>query len=168
MVSLKRDKEVWNWMPSIERTIKLPPSMMTQSWMGTDFTNDDLVKQSSIVTDYDHTLAQDTVIENYSCYKIIMTPKPDAAVVWGKIVIYIAKKEYLQLRAEYYDEDGYLINVMNGSKVKNLGGKLLPSEMEMIPVDKPGQKTVLIYNTLAFDVPIEDSFFTVQHMKTVR
>ncbi len=168
MVSLKRDKEVWNWMPSIERTIKLPPSMMTQSWMGTDFTNDDLVKQSSIVTDYIHTLAKDTMIENFTCHKIIMTAKPEAAVVWGKIIIYISQKEYMQLRAEYYDEDGYLINVMSGSKVKNLGGKMLPSEMEMIPVDKPGQKTVLIYNSLVFDIPIEESFFTVQHMKTVR
>jgi outer membrane lipoprotein-sorting protein len=168
MVSLKRDKEVWNWMPSIERTIKLPPSMMTQSWMGTDFTNDDLVKQSSIVTDYIHSLEKDTVIENLSCYKIVMTPKPEAAVVWGKIVIYISKKDYMQLRAEYFDEDGYLINIMSGSKIRNLGGKMLPSEMEMIPVDKPGQKTVLIYNTLVFDVPIEEDFFTVQRMKTVR
>lgn len=167
-VSLKRDKEVWNWMPSIERTIKLPPSMMTQSWMGTDFTNDDLVKQSSIVTDYIHELEKDTMIENLSCYKIIMTPKPEAAVVWGKIIIYISQKDYMQLRAEYFDEDGYLINIMSGSKIKNLGGKMLPSEMEMIPVDKPGQKTVLIYNSLKFDVPIEESFFTVQNMKTVR
>jgi outer membrane lipoprotein-sorting protein len=168
MVSLKRDKEVWNWMPSIERTIKLPPSMMTQSWMGTDFTNDDLVKQSSIVTDYIHTLEKDTVIEDLSCFKIAMTPKPEAAVVWGKIIIYISKKDFMQMRAEYYDEDGYLINIMSASKIRNLGGKMLPSEMEMIPVDKPGQKTVLIYNSLVFDVPIQESFFTVQNMKTVR
>lgn len=168
MVSLKRDKEMWNWMPSIERTIKLPPSMMSQSWMGTDFTNDDLVKQSSIVTDYVHTLEKDTVIEGLTCHKIIMIPKPEAAVVWGQIVIYISQKEYMQMRAEYYDEEGYLVNMMNSSKIVNLGGKMLPSEMEMIPVDKPGQKTVLIYNRLVFDVPIEDSFFTVQNMKTVR
>lgn len=168
MVSLKRDKEMWNWMPSIERTIKLPPSMMSQSWMGTDFTNDDLVKQSSIVTDYIHTLEKDTVIEGLTCHKIIMIPKPEAAVVWGKIVIYISQKEYMQMRAEYYDEEGYLVNMMNSSKIVNLGGKMLPSEMEMIPVDKPGQKTVLIYNRLVFDVPIDDSFFTVQNMKTVR
>ncbi len=168
MVSLKRDREVWNWIPSIERTIKLPPSMMTQSWMGTDFTNDDLVKQSSIVTDYSHKLEKDTVIEGYTCHTIVMTPKPDAAVVWGKIVICISKKEFMQLRAEYYDEEGYLINVMNGSNIKTIGGKLLPAEMEMIPMDKPGQKTVLIYDKLVFDIPIQESFFTVQNMKTVR
>lgn len=80
---LKRKKEVWNWMPSLERNIKLPPSMMTQSWMGTDFTNDDLVKESSVVEDYTHTIIGDTVIQNRSCYLIQMLPKPTAAVVWS-------------------------------------------------------------------------------------
>lgn len=167
-VSLKRNKEVWNWMPSIERTIKLPPSMMMQSWMGTDFTNDDLVKQSSLVNDYVHTLSNDSTLEGRSCYKIIMMPKPEAAVVWGKIVLFIDKKEFMEIRAEYYDEDGALVNIMNGSDIKMLGGKLLPAKMEMIPVDKPGQKTVLIYNDLKFDVMIDDNFFTVQNMKQVK
>jgi outer membrane lipoprotein-sorting protein len=167
-VSLKREKEVWSWMPTIERTIKLPPSMMTQSWMGTDFTNDDLVKQSSIVEDYDHDLGVDSTIEGRSCYKIIMTPKPEAAVVWGKVILFIDKKEYIEMRAEYYDEDGALINIMTGSAIKMLGGKLLPSVMEMIPVEKPGQKTVLIYNSLKFDDPIDDNFFTIQNIKSVQ
>ncbi len=167
-VSLKRDKEVWSWMPSIERTIKLPPSMMTQSWMGTDFTNDDLVKQSSIVEDYIHELAGDSTIEGRSCYKITMTPKPEAAVVWGKVILFVDKKEYIEMRAEYYDEDGTLINIMTGSDIKMLGGKLLPAVMEMIPVEKPGQKTVLIYNSLKFDDPIDDNFFTIQNIKSVK
>jgi len=167
-VSLKRDKEVWNWMPTIERTIKLPPSMMMQSWMGTDFTNDDLVKQSSMVDDYVHELSNDSTIEGRLCYKISMKPKPEAAVVWGKIVIFIDKKEYIEMRAEYYDEDGTLVNIMTGSDLKMLGGKLLPSKMEMIPVDKPGRKTVLIYNKLTFDEPIDDNFFTVQNMKKIK
>jgi outer membrane lipoprotein-sorting protein len=167
-VSLKRDKEVWSWMPSIERTIKLPPSMMSQSWMGTDFTNDDLVKQSSMVQDYVHELTGDSTMEGRPCYKITMTPKPDAAVVWGKVIIFIDKKDYIEMRAEYYDEDGVLINIMTGSDIKMLGGKLLPSIMEMIPVDKPGQKTVLIYNSLKFDIPIEDNFFTIQNIKNVK
>ncbi len=167
-VSLKRDKEVWNWMPSIERTIKLPPSMMMQSWMGTDFTNDDLVKESSIVNDYTHTLAGDTMIEGRNCYKIMLKPKPDAAVVWGKVISYIDKKDYMQMRLEQYDEDGFLVNIMSGSEVKMLGGKLLPSRMEMIPVEKPGQKTVMIYNTMKFDEPYDDTFFTVQNMNRIK
>src|SRR5512147_2378186 len=99
VVYLKRKKEVWNWIPSIERTIKLPPSMMSQSWMGTDFTNDDLVKESSIVEDYSHTISGDTIIENRNCYIIQMIPKPEAAVVWSKLIVCIDKKEFLELHS---------------------------------------------------------------------
>ena len=168
IVYLKRNKEVWNWIPVIERNIKLPPSMMSQNWMGTDFTNDDLVKEASIVTDYDHSIVGDTIIDNRTCFKIQMLPKPAASVVWGKVMMWIDKKDYLMLRAEYYDEDGRLINTMIAGDIKILGGKLLPSRMEMIPADKKGQKTVLLYNSLVFDKPIEDNFFTTQNMPRVQ
>jgi outer membrane lipoprotein-sorting protein len=161
---LKRKKEVWNWIPSIERNIKLPPSMMSQSWMGTDFTNDDLVKEASIVEDYNHTILGDTIIEGRICFKIQMLPKPAAAVVWGKLLMCIDKKDYLMLHVAYFDEEGKLINTMHAGEVKMLGGKLLPSRMEMIPADKKGYKTVLVYNNLVFDKPIEDGFFTTQNM----
>ena len=87
IVFLKKKKEVWNWMPVLERNIKLPPSMMSQSWMGTDFTNDDLVKESSVVEDYVHTIAGDTTIQNRDCYIIRMIPKPQTAVVWSKVML---------------------------------------------------------------------------------
>ncbi|QNL21250.1 outer membrane lipoprotein-sorting protein [Hyphobacterium sp. CCMP332] len=164
-VFLKRDKEIWNWVPSIDRNIKLPPSMMMQSWMGTDFTNDDLVKQSSIVTDYEHRYLKDSTIEGFTCYVIELIPKPDAPVVWGRIKIWVDKIEYMQMRTEYYDEDEYLVNIMTGSLVKIFDGKKLPSRMEMIPVEKKGQKTVIIYNDLEFDIDISDNFFTTQNMK---
>jgi hypothetical protein len=96
-VFLKRKKEVWNWLPTLERSIKLPPSMMSQSWMGTDFTNDDLVKESSVVEDYNHTIAGDTLIAGKSCYIIKMIPKPESAVVWGKLIVCIDKKDFLEL-----------------------------------------------------------------------
>jgi outer membrane lipoprotein-sorting protein len=164
VVFLKRKKEVWNWIPSIERNIKLPPSMMSQSWMGTDFTNDDFVKEASVVEDYTHSLLADSVIEGRACYKIQMLPKPSSAVVWGKVLMWIDKKDFLMLRVEYYDEDNKLINTMHCSDIKMLGGKLLPARMEMIPADKKGNKTVLLYNSLVFDTPIEESFFTTQNM----
>ncbi len=167
-VFLKSDKEVWNWVPSIERVIKLPPSMMTQSWMGTDFTNDDLVKESSTVNDYTHSFAGDSVIEGRNCYKIKLIPKPDAAVVWGKIFVWIDKKDYIQLRAEFYDEENNLINTMQSSDVKIMGGRLIPAKMEMIPADKKGHKTVMIYNSISFDQPIDAGFFTTQNMKKVK
>ena len=96
IVFLKRKKEVWNWMPTLERTIKLPPSMMSQSWMGTDFTNDDLVKESSIVNDYLHSIIGDTTIDNRVCYIIQMIPKPEAAVVWSKLIVCIDKIDFFR------------------------------------------------------------------------
>lgn len=165
---LKRDKELWNWQPRIDRLIKLPPSMMMQSWMGSDFTNDDLVKQSSIVTDYHHQLLGDTLIDHYDCYKIVLIPKDDAPVVWGKIDACITKEDLLQKLIKYYDEDGYLINTMILKDIRDIGGRVIPTRLEMIPADEEGQKTVIQYVNIAFDVDIPDQFFSLQNMKKVR
>ncbi len=165
---LMRGRELWNWQPTIDRTIKLPPSMMLQSWMGSDFTNDDLVKQSSIVEDYIHRILAEETIDGRPTWKIELKPKPDAPVVWGKIISWIDKAEYMQLKAEFYDEDSYLVNTMLGRNVKKLGGKLLPSVMEITPADEPGHKTVIEYVTLEFDRKMEDAFFSVQNMKRVQ
>ena len=166
-VFLKRVKEIWNWIPSIERTVKLPPSMMAQSWMGTDFTNDDLVKASSRIDDYDHKIVGDSVIEGRKSWKIEMIPLPQAAVVWSKINIWIDQKDYLELRLEYYDEDGKLVNVLQCSDVRNVGGRLIPCKLEMIPAQKKGQETVVTYKSALFNQPISDDFFTTQNMKKV-
>ena len=167
IVFLKRKKEVWNWMPSLEKTIKLPPSMMSQSWMGTDFTNDDLVKESSVVNDYIHSLAGDTIIGNRPCYIIQMIPKPEAAVVWGKILVCIDKKDFLELHTRFYDEENVLINTMNAYDVKMMDGRLIPTRFEMIPADKKNHKTVMIYAKIQYNKPISDGFFTTQNMKTL-
>jgi outer membrane lipoprotein-sorting protein len=168
MVTLKMEKEVWNWIPTIQRIIKIPPSMMLQSWMGSDFTNDDLVRQSSIVEDYNHQIITEEEHQGYECFKIEMIPKPEAGVVWGKIITWISKKEFLQLRADYYDEDGYLVQTMTGTEIKKMGGRLIPTIWEMQPEDKPDQKTVFVYLTIEFDIPINKAFFSQQNMKRVR
>lgn len=167
-VFLKRKKEIWNWLPSIDKSIKLPPSMMMQNWMGTDFTNDDLVKQSSIVNDYNQSITGDSTIQNLDCYKIEMIPTESAAVVWGKVIIFIDKVDYLQMRVEYYDEDDYLINIMNFYDVKEMGGRKIPSRMEMIPAETPEKKTIMIYESIEFDIDIDENYFTTQNMKRVR
>jgi hypothetical protein len=164
---LKRKKEVWNWVPVLERSIKLPPSMMTQSWMGTDFTNDDLVKESSIVEDYDHSFLGDTLIGKRQCHIIQMIPKPEAAIVWGKIIICIDKKDFVELHSKFYDEEGELINVMNASEVKMMDGRVIPTHLEMIPVDKKNHKTILIYSSISYNKPLSESFFTLQQMKNL-
>lgn len=165
---LKRNREIWNWQPTIDRTIKMPPSMMMQSWMGSDFTNDDLVRESSILRDYDHELVGEEVVDDRNCWKIKLVPKPDAAVVWGEIFMWVDQAEYIQLKTEFYDEDEYLVNTMLGKSIKEMDGKLLPSIMEIVPAEEEGHKTVLEYLTLDFDVDIKDSFFSVQNMKRVR
>lgn len=167
IVYLKRNKEVWNWVPSIERTIKLPPSMMSQSWMGTDFTNDDLVRESSVISDYSHEIVKDSVLEGRETWQLKLTPKESAAVVWGKVLVWIDKKDFLQLRTEFYDEDGYLVNTMIASNIKEMGGRILPAKLELIPADKKGHKTVMTYQKMEFDEPIPDDFFTTQNMKRV-
>jgi len=165
---LKRDNEMWNWQPSIDRVVKLPPSMMLQSWMGSDFTNDDLVKESSIVNDYNHSLEQDSVINGTTVYKVVLTPKPDAPVVWGKVVCYVDKKEYNQLLVKYYDEDDYLVNTMVLSEIKEMGGRRIPTRLEMIPADNPRQRTVIEYQNQEFNIGLKESFFSMQNMKRVR
>ena len=168
--SLKRKKEIWNWQPSIDRVIKLPPSMMMQSWMGSDFTNDDLVKESSIVIDYNQKIIGDSTIEGRPCWKIALIPLPNAPVVWGKIYTWIDKKDYIQVRSENYDEDGQLVNTMIASGIKTMGGKVLASHMEMIPADKTkkGNKTVIDYSFLVFDEVYADDFFSEQNLKKIR
>jgi outer membrane lipoprotein-sorting protein len=167
IVFLKRKNEVWNWIPSIEKIIKLPPSMMSQSWMGTDFSNDDLVKESSIVNDYSHEFSGDTVISNRNCYLITLIPKAEAAVVWGKLVVAIDKKDLVELHVRFYDEDGSLVSIMNAYDVKLMDGRLIPTRMEMIPADKKGQRTEMIYEKISFNKPIADGFFTTEQMKSV-
>lgn len=164
---LKRKKEVWNWMPALERTIKLPPSMMSQSWMGTDFTNDDLVKESSVVEDYDHSTIGDTIIDKRKCYIIQMIPKPRAAVVWGKVILCIDKKDFLELHSRFYDEDEKLINTMNSYDVKMMHDRIIPTRFEMIPADKKGQKTEMIYKNIEYNKPIDNNFFAIEKLKTL-
>lgn len=168
IVFLKREKEVWNWIPSIERTIKLPPSMMSQSWMGTDFTNDDLVKEASAVVDYTHKLLGKESIKGKECYKIEMIPMPSAAIVWEKVIVWIDALDFLQLKAEFYDEDGELVNIMNSGDIKEMGGRKITSKIEMIPVDKAGNSTWIIYNDIVFDEEIDDNFFTTRNMKQLK
>ncbi len=169
-VFLKRYNDMWNWMPSINRMIKIPPSMMGQSWMGSDFTNDDLIKMNSMVDDYRHQITGNEAIGGYDCYIIDLIPKPEAAVVWGKIRIWISKKEYYELRAEYYDEDGVMANYMTSGDIKLMGDRTLPSRMVMIPMDteKEGHETHLEMLDTEFNIKIGEDFFSQQNMKTVR
>lgn len=168
-VFMKRNRDMWNWIPSINRMIKIPPSMMMQSWMGSDFTNDDLVRANSIVNDYTHKLIGEETIEDHDCYIIELIPLADAAVVWGKVKMWISKTEYFQLKSEYYDDYMELENTMLGSKIKFMGDRNLPSVMKMIKADNPNQLTQLEINHQEFNISsINERFFSQQNMKRIR
>ncbi|MDG5813789.1 outer membrane lipoprotein-sorting protein [Chitinispirillales bacterium ANBcel5] len=165
---LKRYNEVWQWVPSIQRVVRIPPSMMTQSWMGSDFTNDDLVQEASIVDDYEHSFLPDTTVEQMEAWRVEMVPKPEAAVVWDRVEMWVTKDDYNQRRALYYDEDGVLVNDLTLDSVRELGGREIPTRWEMVPVDEQGQSTVMEYDDLEFDIDIDEGFFSQQNMRTIR
>lgn len=166
--SLKRKREMWNWLPGIERVIKIAPSMLGQSWMGSDFTNDDLINQFSILVDYTHELSGEETLEGIVCWKITATPKPEAPVVWSKQILWISQDEFNYHRIEFYDELNELITVQRAYALKNLGGRRIPSVFEMLPQDKPGNKTVMTLHKAEFDFEINEDFFSLDRMKTVR
>ncbi len=165
---LKRKTEMWNWMPSISRMIKLPPSMMADGWMGSDYTNDDILKESSIVVDFTHKIIGSETIDGWDCWKIEMYPNEDAAVVWGKIIKWISKNEYLMMKSEYFDEDEYIVKTEFGTDIKTMDGRKVASRIEIIPADKDNQKTIVVIDDIKFNVPLNDSFFSQQNMKRLR
>ncbi|MGC9374655.1 MAG: outer membrane lipoprotein-sorting protein [Bacteroidales bacterium] len=165
---LKRKTEMWNWMPTINRMIKLPPSMMSDGWMGSDYTNDDILKESCMVVDYTHKITGSETIDGWKCWKIEMTPKEDAAVVWGKVIRWISKEEYMMMKSEYYDEYGDLVKTEFASDVKMMDNRKIPTKIEVVPSDKDNQKTVVIITNIKFNIDINESFFSQQNMKRVR
>jgi outer membrane lipoprotein-sorting protein len=166
--SLKRKNEMWNWIPSIERVIKIAPSMLGQSWMGSDFTNDDLINQSSIVVDYEHQLTSQQSIDGDMSYVIDAIAKPNAPVVWSKVRLWISTNTYLQRKIEFYDEFDELVNTMQTFDIKELGGRYIATRMQMIPADKPDQKTELITHQAQFNFEISEDFFSQSQMKALR
>ncbi|MCH8557968.1 MAG: outer membrane lipoprotein-sorting protein [Balneolia bacterium] len=164
---LKRGNEIWNYVPNVDRTIKMPPSMMSQSWMGSDFTNDDLVRESSIVDDYTHEIIRTEEYEGRDAWVIEMIPHEDAAVVWGKVLVWVCQQDNIQLRVENYDQSGELAQTMELDRIKELGGRMIPSRMTMIPADKD-QQTVLEYKTLEFGIDEGEDFFTQRNMQRIR
>jgi len=165
---LKRKTEMWSWNPSISRLIKLPPSMMSQGWMGSDYTNDDILRESSVVNDYTHEFSGEEKIGGRDCYRIKMTAREDAAVVWGHQVRWIDKKELLIIKAELYDEDGILVRTETGSDIKVMDGRTIQTRMELVPAEEPGNKTVVTIKDIKFNVPLQENFFSQQNMKNVR
>jgi outer membrane lipoprotein-sorting protein len=160
---LKMDNSMWQYVPRIEKTIKIPASMMLQSWMGSDFSNDDLVKESSLSEDYTSELIAETKDE----YSLYLHPKVDAAVVWGKIQMAVSKEYYLPTRVSYYDEDGVLVRELLYTDVKAYGERFYPSLWIMTPKteEKKGHETRISVSSASFDGVMDDAYFSKRALK---
>ena len=162
IATLKRDEEMWNYFPKINKVIKVPPSMMMGSWMGSDFTNDDLVKETQLIDAYSLAL-----IETEDQYKVTLTPKEQTVTVWGRIEYTISKDPLLPLSQAFFDEDGEKIRELTFHEPKEYNGKLMPSILEMRPLNKEGHLTRIMYDDIKFNVPgITKDTFSLRNLKS--
>lgn len=163
--NLRIDLNLWQYLPNIERVIKIPPSLMLQSWMGSDFTNDDLVKTSSLTRDYTHKLLGREKYEGFDAVLVECTPKPNAPVVWGKVVAWVRAGDGVPLKQEFYSEKGELLKSMEGKDVKTFGARTIPTTLIMRNHKRNDSRTILRYDEVVFDEAIPDSIFTQENLR---
>ena len=166
--TLRADQEVWNYLPRVDRTLKLPSSMMAGSWMGSHFTNDDLVKESRLIDDYEIEIEFDGTREGVDVWEFLLVPLPEAPVVWGKIRYQVRKENLLPTWTRYYDESDELIRTMTFSENRMMGSRLVPTVMTIRPADKPGESTVIRYHELDFDVDLDEDYFSLRNLRSGR
>jgi len=163
--SLKKGRDMWSYNPKINRAIKLPPSMMSQSWMGSDFSNDDLAKSDTIIEDYEHAIIDTGKVGDHLVYTIESTAKEEAPVVWGKLLL-VVRDDYILLNEKFFDEDMVLIKEMTTDKLEVFSGRIFPQVWTMSRVDEEERFTRLVYKAIEFDIEIEDRIFTLASLKS--
>ena len=165
LATLRVDNNVWNYMPKVKKVVKIPSSMMSSSWMGSHFTNDDLVKQSRMVKDYDFSISFEGIRDGIDIVEITCIPKKNAAVVWGKVEVIVYREDFIPLRLIYYDEDLNLSRKLEFSNIQILDNKKIPLQMQMIPEDEPGESTTVHWKEIKFDLTISDDFFSLRKLQ---
>ncbi|HQR49810.1 MAG TPA: outer membrane lipoprotein-sorting protein [Steroidobacteraceae bacterium] len=163
--SLRIGTEMWNYLPNVERIVKIPPSMMLQPWMGSDVTNDDLVKESSILDDYTHKVLATVQLDGEAVVQVEAVPKPDAAVVWGRIVYWVRRTDTMPLKQEFFSERGERVRVLAFSDVRKVGGRVLPTRWDIRLDAKPGNSTTVVFKDAVFDRPVDDEIFSQRHLQ---
>jgi len=165
LATLRVDKNVWNYLPKVKRVVKIPSSMMSSSWMGSHFTNDDLVKQSRMTEDYTFSITFEGTREGKDIIEITCIPNKDAAVVWGKVEVIVFRDDYIPIRMIYYDEDLLLSRTLEFTDIRTMNGKMIPTLMSMIPADEPDESTTVRWEEIQFDVSIDDEFFSLRKLQ---
>jgi hypothetical protein len=162
--TLKVEDKIWNYLPKIDRTMKVPSGMMSGSWMGSHFSNDDLVKENRLSEEFEATMIAKPDGAPDGMYVIELVPKPEAPVVWGKVVTR-TRADLIPVDVRYYDEKGALVRTMSFSEVRELGGRLMPTVMTLQPEDKPDEMTRLVYEEIDFTTEVDESMFSTQALK---
>ncbi|MBU0985458.1 MAG: outer membrane lipoprotein-sorting protein [candidate division Zixibacteria bacterium] len=165
VATLRLGNEMWNYLPKTNKVMKIPPSMMMSSWMGSDFTNDDLVKEFSLFEDFTYEVITVEDAADSLIY-INSIPREDLPIVWGNIITAATRKDWMPVWQRYYDEDGKLMRVLQYSEITTFDGRRLPAVMTMTPMSKEGHRTVIRYKQLEFDREIPDDIFSLRNLRS--
>lgn len=165
IATLRVENEMWNFFPRINKVMKVPPSMMMSSWMGSDFTNDDLVKESSMIRDYTLTLLEDP---DPAHWRIRLVPKENTPIVWSGIIVTVRKADDIPVLQEFFDEDGKKMREIRFEDIRPLGGRTIPTVLELVPLNKEGHRTVIRYLEADFDIPLAEDTFSLRNLRKRR
>ncbi len=168
-VFLKRENNLWNWIPNINRSIKIPSSMMSGSWMGSDFSNNDLVRERTYVNDYNSKFLDDETKQGFDSYKIELIAKETAPVIWSKIEVWVDKEHFNVVQADFFNEDNEVISRQEMSDFKYFSDSFLPGIVTITPLKDEGHSTVIETINIEFDLDdIDEEMFSIQRMKNIR
>jgi outer membrane lipoprotein-sorting protein len=165
--TLLNDSNMWTYTPRINRIIKVPSSMMSQSWMGSDFSNKDIAKSTEIISQYEHELTATEEKDGHVFYTVSSVPHEDAAVVWGKEVL-VVRDDYVLIEQQFWDQDGVLVKKLETLEVEEMGGRAVARVMQMGKVDEPGEWTRLTTEKIEFDLELSDQMFTLSNLRNPR
>jgi outer membrane lipoprotein-sorting protein len=165
--TLIKDKEMWSYAPKVNRVIKVPSSMMSQSWMGSDFSNKDISRSTEILDEYDHSLSATEQVDEHTIYTITSIPHEDAPVVWGKEVLKV-RDDYVLMEQQYWDQDNTLIKIMKVSEVVEMDGRSIAKVMRMHKIETPNEWTEVVNHTVDFDVDLSSNTFTLSNLRNAR
>jgi hypothetical protein len=162
--TLRSGDNIWNYLPNVDRTVKVPSAMMGGAWMGSHITNDDLVRSSRLADDFVATVKARPGQAGATSYVLELVARPDAPVVWGSILAQISAAKIPE-KIQYYDESGKLVRTMTFEEVKVIDGRTMPTVQRVLPADKPGEQTVMRFESMDFDVALPEATFTLQALK---
>ncbi len=165
MAMLRDGDSIWNYLPRVNRVIRLNSAMMGDAWAGSHMTNNDLVRESRMADDYTFAITFRGKKRNYDVIEITCTPTENAAVEWGKLVLYINEATMMPMIVRYYDEDLDLARTLSFHRVKRFGTRTLPSLMRVVPKDKPGESTIITYDSIEFDLELRDDLFSIRNLQ---